>query len=69
MFWVSQLVAYFSSVVKFMMVPAARGRSSSPLVLPVRISGPLVSRAMATGRPETAFSAARALSMTDWWYS
>jgi hypothetical protein len=28
-----------------------------------------VSRAMARGRPAWVFSASRALSMTDWWYS
>ena len=51
MFSVSQEAAYFSSVVKFITVPAAIGISISPLVWPVRISGPLVSRAMATWRP------------------
>lgn len=53
----------------FMMVPTAMGMSSSLGVLPVRISGPLVSRAMATWRPGWTSSAARALSMTDLWYS
>lgn len=48
MFSVSQAAAYCSSVVKFMTLPAEMGISSSFLVLPVRISGPLVSRAMAT---------------------
>lgn len=120
----SQDVAYFSSVVKFITVPAFNSRSASPSVFPVRISGPatveglaqpnkrrrkdelntgsaqvrvvmekmvavgpdeskvfrtrqdmtgqdipLVSRAMATGLPIWDFSAALALSMTDWWYS
>lgn len=51
MFSVSHAVAYFSSVVMFMMVPAEIGRSASSLVLPVRISGPLVSSAMAIWRP------------------
>ena len=65
MLLISHEVAYCSSVVMFRMVPALRGMSASPVVLPVRISGPLVSRAMATWRPFWAFSAARALSMTD----
>ena len=39
--------------------------SVSFFIKPVRISGPLVSRAMASGRPPNFFSAARALSMTD----
>jgi hypothetical protein len=43
----SQQVAYFSSVVKFISVPAEIGISASPVVLPVRISGPLVSNAIA----------------------
>src|SRR5689334_21399111 len=69
MFLSSHAVAYFSSVVMFMTVPALMGISTSPAVLPVRISGPLVSRAMASGLPGCVFSASRALSMTDWWYS
>ncbi len=52
---VSHAVAYFSSVVKLMILPAEMGRSSSPLVLPVRISGPFVSRAIATCLPGWAF--------------
>jgi len=64
--------------------PAAIGISTSPFVLPVRISGPFytrsalglyadllehtVSRAMARGLPVMAFSAALALSITLWWY-
>ena len=64
MFSVSQDVAYLSSVVMFMTVPAEMGMSASPVVLPVRISGPLVSRAMATWRPFWTFSASRALSIT-----
>ena len=47
MFLASLAVAYLSSVVMFISVSAEIGRSSSPTVLPVRISGPLVSRAMA----------------------
>lgn len=66
---VSQAVMYFSSVVMLMILPASMGRSASPAVLPVRISGPLVSRAMAQGLPSWASTAARALSMTLWWYS
>jgi len=62
---VSQEVAYLSSVVKFISVPAEIGISASPVVFPVRISGPLVSRAMATWRPFSTFSASRALSITD----
>ncbi len=65
MLLVSHEVAYFSSVVKFMIVPAVMGISTSPSVLPVRISGPLVSRAMAIWRPFWTLSASRALSMTD----
>ena len=51
MFSVLQDVAYCSSVVMLMMSPAEMGRSASSVVLPVRISGPLVSSAMATWRP------------------
>jgi hypothetical protein len=69
MFLLSLLVAYWSSVVMLMMSPAAMGMSASSTVLPVRISGPFVSRAMASGLPAWSFSALRALSMTDWWYS
>ena len=65
MFSVEHAVLYCSSVVMFRMVPTEMGRSSSFVVLPVRISGPLVSRAMAIGRPAWIFSAWRALSMTD----
>jgi hypothetical protein len=43
--------------------------SISSFIKPVRISGPLVSRAIARGRPPNCLAAARALSMTDWWYS
>lgn len=44
--------------------------SVSSFIKPVLISGPLVSRAMAMGRPDGLLAAAaRALSMTDWWYS
>lgn len=64
MFSVVQAVAYFSSVVMLMMWPAEIGKSASPTVLPVRISGPFVSRAMAIGRPFWTLSASRALSMT-----
>ena len=46
-FLASEAVAYLSSVVMFISVPADIGRSSSPGVLPVLISGPLVSSAMA----------------------
>src|SRR5687768_14131066 len=66
---VSQAVLYFSSVVMLMTLPAEIGRSSSLAVLPVRISGPFVSRAMAMGRPSWTLTASRALSITDWWYS
>jgi hypothetical protein len=68
MFLSSQAVAYLSSVVMLMMAPALIGMSASPVVSPVRISGPLVSKAMARGLPGNSFSAALALSMTDWWY-
>jgi hypothetical protein len=67
MFLLSLLVAYASSVVMFMISPALMGISASSTVLPVRISGPLVSSAMASGRPGFSFSAWRAWSMTDWW--
>jgi hypothetical protein len=43
--------------------------SISSFIKPVRISGPLVSRAIARGRPPNFLAAARELSMTDWWYS
>ena len=43
--------------------------SWSSFMSPVRISGPLVSSAMATGRREYFLAASRELSMTDWWYS
>lgn len=68
MFLSSLAVAYLSSVVMLIMAPALIGRSASPTVFPVLISGPLVSKAMARGLPGTSFSAALALSMTDWWY-
>ena len=48
MFLSSHAVMYFSSVVMLISVPAAIGISISPAVLPVLISGPLVSNAMAT---------------------
>jgi len=38
-----------------------------PAKTPLRISGPLVSRAMASGLPSRR-SASLALSTTDWWY-
>jgi hypothetical protein len=47
MFLASQDVAYFSSVVMLISDPAVIGISSSLVVFPVLISGPLVSRAMA----------------------
>ncbi len=40
MFLSSLAVAYFSSVVMFISVPAEIGMSASLVVLPVRISGP-----------------------------
>ena len=40
MFLSSEAVAYFSSVVMFSSVPALIGMSASPVVFPVRISGP-----------------------------
>jgi hypothetical protein len=47
MFLASQDLAYFSSVVMLISDPAEIGMSSSLVVFPVLISGPLVSRAMA----------------------
>ena len=40
MFSSSLEVAYLSSVVMFISLPAEMGMSASPVVLPVRISGP-----------------------------
>lgn len=40
--------------------------SASSFIKPVLISGPLVSRAMAMGRPPYFSAAARVLSTTDW---
>ena len=40
MFFSSQAVAYFSSVVILISWPSQMGMSASPTVLPVRISGP-----------------------------
>ena len=48
MFLSSDAVAYLSSVVMLISVPAEIGISASSVVLPVLISGPLVSNAMAT---------------------
>lgn len=44
-----------------------RGSLSEPSSRPVRISGPLVSRAMAIGRPNW-LAASRALAMVSAWY-
>ena len=58
------LVAYSSLVVIVSSWPAKMGMSTSPGVLPVRISGPFVSSAIARGRPNSDFSAARVFSIT-----
>ena len=65
MFLSSQSVAYLSSVVILISVPAEIGISASPLVFPVLISGPFVSKATARGLAGFCLSASFELSITD----
>ena len=60
-----------ASVVTRSFAPLAKATSASPLSMPVRISGPLVSSAIATSRPSSgvSFTDWRTFATTDPWYS
>jgi len=60
-----------SSVVTVSLAPFSSNTFSLPTVMPVRISGPLVSSAMASRRPSSGVSSTdlRALAITSPWYS